>query len=175
VQNLKSPYPLDRPVGHTVGAPLWRGPPGACCAVNSATFRRAAPRYGSRIARNQSQVRSGSAARGNEPHGCLGDGVLYLVRLSVPRLGGRREWEVIRDGFEDALASQRSPVVTGLRFDSEFRRGRDYVRVVMMATADAEDLADALGLVWQAFGEASSMDNGWDLAAASAEVTPVAP
>jgi hypothetical protein len=101
--------------------------------------------------------------------------VLYLVRLSVPRLGGRREWEVIRDGFEDALASQRSPVVTGLRFDSEFRRGRDYVRVVMMATADAEDLADALGLVWQAFGEASSMDNGWDLAAASAEVTPVAP
>jgi hypothetical protein len=101
--------------------------------------------------------------------------VLYLVRLTVPRLGSRREWEVIRDGFEDALAGQRSAAVTGLRIDSEFRRGRDYVRVVMLATAEAEDLADALGLVWQAFGEASRMDTGgWELAAASAEVKPVA-
>jgi hypothetical protein len=48
--------------------------------------------------------------------------VLYLVRLSVPRLGSRREWEVIRDDFEDALAEQGGAAVTGLRIDSEFRR-----------------------------------------------------
>ena len=104
--------------------------------------------------------------------------MLYLVRLSVPRRGSRREWETIRDEFEDALAlaGQQSPAVTGLRIDSEFRRGRDYVRAVIVATADAGSVADALELVWHAFGEASCTDTGgWDLAAASAEVAPGAP
>jgi len=97
------------------------------------------------------------------------------VRLSVPRRGSRREWETIRDDFEDALAlaGPESPAVTGLRIDSEFRRGRDYVRAVIVATADAGSVADALELVWQAFGAASCTDTGgWDLPAASAEVTP---
>ena len=39
------------------------------------------------------------------------------------------------------LAAQQSPAVTGLRIDSEVRRGRDYVRVVIVATAEAADVA----------------------------------
>jgi len=67
--------------------------------------------------------------------------VLYLVRLTVPRRGGWRAWGAVRGDFERGLAAQQSPAVTGLRIDSEVRRGRDYVRVVIVATAEAADVA----------------------------------
>ncbi len=72
-----------------------------------------------------------------------GDGVLYLVRLTVPRRGGWRAWGAVRGDSERGKAAQ-SPAVTGLRIDSEVRRGRDYVQVVIVATAEAADVAEAL-------------------------------
>jgi len=99
--------------------------------------------------------------------------VLYLVRLTVPRRGSRREWEAIRGGFGCDLAAQQSPAMTGLRIDSELRRGRDYVRVVIVAAAEASDVAAALSLIWQTFRQAAGNDlGGWDPAGASAEVRP---
>lgn len=46
-----------------------------------------------------------------------------------------------------------------------------------MATAEAADVAEALGLTWQSFQNAAGGDDltGWDLAAASAEVRPAQP
>ena len=59
------------------------------------------------------------------------------------------------------------------RIDSEVRRGRDYVRVVIAITVSADDVAEALDTAWRAFLYAPD-DNapGWDTAAASAEVRP---
>jgi hypothetical protein len=53
--------------------------------------------------------------------------------------------------------------------DSEVRRGRDCVRVVIVATVDAADVAEALGLAWWTFQKAAGEDlAGWDLAVAEA-------
>ena len=96
----------------------------------------------------------------------------YLVRLSVPRSGGWRAWGTVRDEFGRQLAEQESAAAT-LHVDSEIRRGRDYVRVVILATVDAGDVAEALDLAWSAFGKAAGEDlAGWDLASAAAEVRP---
>jgi len=63
--------------------------------------------------------------------------------------------------------------MAGLRIDSEVRRGRDYVRVIIVATAEAGDVAEALGLVWWTFRKAAGEDlAGWELAGAAAEVRP---
>jgi hypothetical protein len=72
------------------------------------------------------------------------------------------------------LAEQENARIT-LRVDREIRRGRDYVRVVLVATADAIDInvAEALDLAWQAFRKAAGGDVGWDLAAATADVRPL--
>jgi hypothetical protein len=102
-----------------------------------------------------------------------GDSLLYLVRLSVPRLGGWREWGAASGDFERRLAGEESPVLIAPRVDSEVRRGRDHVRVVIVATADAKDVSEALELAWCAFREAAGEDSsGWDTAGTTAEVRP---
>ena len=51
--------------------------------------------------------------------------------------------------------------------------GRDYVRVVIVATVDVGDVDVALDLAWWAFRKAASDGlAGWDLASAEAEVRP---
>ena len=98
----------------------------------------------------------------------------YLVRLSVPRVGGWRAWGTIRDEFGRQLAEQESAAIV-LHVDSEIRRGRDYVRVVILAAVDADDVAEALDLAWLAFQKAAGEDlAGWNLASAEAEVRPEA-
>ena len=96
----------------------------------------------------------------------------YLVRLSVPRADGWRAWGTIRGEFGRQLAGQQSAAIA-LHVDSEIRRGRDYV--VIVATVDADDVAEALGLTWWAFRKAAGEDlDGWALADAEAEVRPAA-
>jgi hypothetical protein len=57
--------------------------------------------------------------------------------------------------------------------DSWVRRVRDYLQVVIAATVDAADVADALDMAWQCFRKAAGDDAaGWDMAAATAEVRP---
>jgi hypothetical protein len=98
----------------------------------------------------------------------------YLVRLSVPRVGGWRAWGAARGEFERELAGQESAAVA-LHVDSEVRRGRDYVRVVIVGMVDATDVAEALDRAWWAFRKAAGEDHtGWDLADAMAEVRPEA-
>ena len=98
----------------------------------------------------------------------------YLVRLSVPRAGGWRAWGTVRDEFGRQLAEQGSAAIA-VHVDSEIRRGRDYVRVVIVATVDAADVAEALDLAWWAVRKAAGEEfGGWDLARAAAEVRPEA-
>ena len=102
------------------------------------------------------------------------DNARYRVRLSVPRAGGWRAWGTIRDELGRQLAEQES-AAAALHMDSEIRRGRDYVRVVIVATVDAADVAEALDLTWWTFRKAAGEDlAGWALAAAEAEVRPEA-
>jgi hypothetical protein len=71
-------------------------------------------------------------------------GPRYLVRLSVPRRSGWRAWLPVSGDFERRLAEQESPVVIAQRVDAETRRGADYVRVTVIATIAAADVAEAL-------------------------------
>lgn len=101
------------------------------------------------------------------------DGTRYQVRLSVPRIGGLRAWRAASGEFERRLAEQEGAAVIAARVDSEVRRGRDYVRVVLVMTVDAVDVAEALDLAWWVFRKAAGDHaEGWDMAAASAEVKP---
>jgi hypothetical protein len=98
----------------------------------------------------------------------------YLVRLSVPRAGGWRAWGTTRDELGRQLAEQESAAIA-LHVDSEIRRGRDYVRIVIVATVDAADVAEALDLTWWTFRKAAGEDlAAWALADAEAEVRPEA-
>jgi hypothetical protein len=106
-------------------------------------------------------------------HDHPGGSLRYSVRLSVPRTGGWRAWGAVSREFERRLAEQEGAAVIAARIDSEVRRGRDYVRVVLAVTVDADDVAEALDLAWRVFLKAVSDDvAGWDVAAASAEVKP---
>ena len=50
------------------------------------------------------------------------------------------------------------------------------MRVTVAMTVDARDVADALAIAWDAFtGVAADDLNGWDIAAAAAEVQPGPP
>ena len=102
-------------------------------------------------------------------------GTRYRVRITMPRLGGRRAWEATRGDFEQRLITAESPAVISAEIESETRRGRDYVRVSIMVAVDAADVAEALTAAWDAFRQAAGDDHaGWDMAAASAEIRPEA-
>jgi hypothetical protein len=97
----------------------------------------------------------------------------YLVRLTVPRRGGWRAWGAVRGTFEHRLTEQASDVVLAPRIDRELRCGRDYVRVAVVATVVAGNVAEALDRAWWAFSEATGDDRaGWDMTAAAAEIQP---
>lgn len=82
-------------------------------------------------------------------------------------------WGAAAGGFERRLAGQESATVIAPRVDREARRGRDFVRVVIVMTVDAGDVAEALAVAWWAFRKAAGEDVvGWDVAAATAEVRP---
>ena len=99
----------------------------------------------------------------------------YRVRVSVPRLGGWREWAASRSDFEQRLAELESPAVAAAEIESETRRGSDYVRVTITAAVDAADVAAALTVAWGAFRQAAGDDAaGWDMTASSAEIRPEA-
>jgi hypothetical protein len=100
-------------------------------------------------------------------------GLYWSVRLGVPRRVGRRQWATVSGDFGRSLAAQESAMVVAPHIESEARRGRDYVRVGIVMTIVAEDVAEALDLAWWAFREAAGQDlAGWDTAAATAEVRP---
>ena len=101
--------------------------------------------------------------------------IRYRVRVTMPRIGSRREWEATRSDFEQRLTTAESPAVISAEIESETRRGRDYVRVSIMAAVDAADVAEALTAAWAAFRQAAGDDTAaWDMAAASAEIRPEA-
>ena len=97
----------------------------------------------------------------------------YQVQLGVPRAGGMVAWGAAAGDFGRGLAGRGSRAVIAPRVDREIRRGRDFVRVVIVMAVDAGDVAEALTLAWRVFTEAAGDDAaGWDMAAASAEVRP---
>ena len=99
----------------------------------------------------------------------------YMVRLSVPRVGGTRAWGSAAGDFERRLAQQESATVAGPHVESLTRRGRDYLRVTIEMTVTAADPARALTVAWRAFRKAAGEDAaGWDIAGAAAEVRPEA-
>ena len=95
----------------------------------------------------------------------------YQVHLSVPRVGGWRARSAVRGESGRRLAGQESPVIA-VRMDNWVRRGRDDLHVMIVATVDAADVAEALDLAWQSFMSAAGDNAGWDMAAATAEVRP---
>jgi hypothetical protein len=98
------------------------------------------------------------------------------VRLIVPRRGGWRAWGAVRADFERALADPADPAIATAEIASELRRGADYVRVTLTLTILSTDVADALTIAWDAFRGAARDDlAGWEVTAASAEVTPEPP
>ena len=97
------------------------------------------------------------------------------MQLIVPRRGGWRAWGAVRADFERALADPADPAIATAEIASELRRGADYVRVTLALTILATDVADALAIGWDAFRSAARDDlAGWEVTAASAEVTPAA-
>lgn len=97
----------------------------------------------------------------------------YEVRLSVPRVGGWRAWGAVSEEFERRLAEQEGLAIA-IRVDGWVRRGRDYLQLVIVATVDAADVAEALDLAWQAFRKAAGDGDGWDVGRVTADVRPAA-
>jgi hypothetical protein len=98
------------------------------------------------------------------------------VQLTAPRRGGWRAWGSVSAGFERALADPPGAAIAAAEIASEHRRGADYVRVTVVMTVDARDVADTLAIAWDAFTGAAADDlDGWDITAAAAEVQPAAP
>jgi hypothetical protein len=106
--------------------------------------------------------------------------VRYRVLLRVPRMGGRHDWMAASEAFAAALEEMRGASMPGAHIitaevESERRRGRDQVTITVVVTVSAADAGTAFTAAWDTFGEAAAADpGGWDLAAASAEVAPVA-
>jgi len=65
-------------------------------------------------------------------------------------------------------------MITRPQIEREFRRGRDFVRVVIVMTVVAADVGQTLVIGWRAFRRAAGdeLGAGWDAAGASAEVRP---
>jgi len=101
----------------------------------------------------------------------------YSVRLSVPRAGGMRAWGSVAGEFERGLAAQETAMVMAPHVEKESRRGQDFVRVTILMTVVAADVAQALVIGWRTFRRAAGddLDAGWDVAAAAAEVSPATP
>lgn len=100
-------------------------------------------------------------------------GTSWAVRLSVPRRGGARAWLTVSGDFERDLAGQESDSVLIPHVEAESRRGRDYVRVTIVMTVLAPDVAQALTAAWWTFRKAAGNDTeGWDMSGAVAEVQP---
>ena len=100
----------------------------------------------------------------------------YSVRLTVPRRGGWRAWATVRADFERALAGAADPAITSAEVASELRRGAGYVRVAVVLSVAADDVADALTIAWDAFRAAAADDlAGWEATAAAAEIQPSRP
>jgi len=77
------------------------------------------------------------------------------------------------DRCNRGLAKQQSAAVSGPRVEGMTCRDRDFMRVNMAMTVNAEDPGQALTIAWQAFKEAvGEAIIGWDTEGASAEVTP---
>jgi len=100
----------------------------------------------------------------------------YQVRLSVARRGGWRAWGAVSGNFERRLGEQESAAVIAPHIESETRPGRDYVRITVVMTIGAPDIAQALTAAWRVFRKAAGSDlAGWDTASATAEVRPETP
>jgi spore coat polysaccharide biosynthesis protein SpsF (cytidylyltransferase family) len=68
------------------------------------------------------------------------------------------------------------PAIVTAEIASELRQGADYVRVTVVLTVHAADVADALTIAWDTFRSAAHDDlPGWEVAAAAAELQPEAP
>ena len=94
----------------------------------------------------------------------------------MPRRGGWPAWGTVREDFERALTDPVDRAIASAEIASELRRGADYVRVTVVLTVHAADVADALTIAWDAFRSAAHDDlTGWEVAAAAAEVQPEAP
>src|SRR6266705_901079 len=79
----------------------------------------------------------------------------------------------VRADFEHALADPVDPAIASAEIASELRRGADYVRVTIVLTVAATDVADALAIAGDAFLRAARDDlTGWEVTAAAAEVQP---
>jgi len=97
----------------------------------------------------------------------------YSVRLTVPRRGGWRAWGTVRADFERILVDLADRAITAAELASELRRGAGYVRVAVVLSVAAADVADALTIAWDAFRDAAADDlTGWEITAASAEIQP---
>jgi hypothetical protein len=100
----------------------------------------------------------------------------YQVRLSIPRRGGWRAWGAASGNFERRLTEQETAAVIAPHIEGETRRGREYVRVTVVMTIGAPDIAQALSAAWLVFRKAAGSDTaGWDMASATAEVPPEEP
>jgi hypothetical protein len=84
----------------------------------------------------------------------------YLVRLSVPAPMSGARGEPSSMSLCRQLAEQESAAIA-LDVDSEIRRGRDYVRVVVVATVEAANVAEALDLAWWTFQKAVGEGPRW--------------
>ncbi len=84
-----------------------------------------------------------------------------------------RAWGKASDEFERRLAAQENAMITGPQIERELRRGRDFVRVVVVMTVVAADVGQALVIGWRVFRRAAGVDlAGWDIGGTSAEVSP---
>ena len=72
----------------------------------------------------------------------------------VVRFGAGLLLGTVRAEFERQLAEQES-AAAALHVASEIRRVRDRVRVIIVATVDAADVAEALDLIWSTFQKAA--------------------
>ena len=96
----------------------------------------------------------------------------YVVTVDVPRSDGWRSWSAAAGAFGERLAAQAAPPVLAAGIDTETRRGPDYVRIRIMMTIEAADVAGAITLAWEAFRTAAGDPGAWDLAVAAASARP---